>query len=48
MVLKLFSPNTLFNLIDILFKDMYEDYQLVEQTETNELDGIVFKSELGS
>ena len=36
MVLKLFSPHTLFALVDILFKDMYEDYKLVENTEMND------------
>ena len=36
MVLKLFSPHTLFALVDILFKDMYEDYKLVENTELND------------
>jgi hypothetical protein len=31
MVLKMFSKQTIFSLVDILFKDMYEDSKLVEE-----------------
>ena len=30
MVLKMFSQQSIFSLVDILFKDMYEDFKLIE------------------
>ena len=33
MVLELFSQQTIYNLIDILFKDMAEDYKMLQDNE---------------
>mmetsp|Transcript_483 Transcript_483/g.485 ORF Transcript_483/g.485 Transcript_483/m.485 type:complete len:82 (+) Transcript_483:365-610(+) len=32
LVLKLFSRQSIFSLVDVLFKDMKEDYKLIEAT----------------
>ena len=36
MVLKLFSKQSIFSLVDILFKDMKEDYKLIEMESSEE------------
>jgi hypothetical protein len=36
MLLKVFSKQSIFSLVDILFKDMKEDYKLIEKEEINE------------
>jgi len=36
MVLQMFSQQSIFSLVDILFKDMYEDFKLIEPPDSNE------------
>lgn len=38
MVLNMFSKKSVFSLVDILFKDMYEDFRLIEGDSDDEDD----------
>ena len=42
MVLKMFSQQSIFSLVDILFKDMYEDFKLIEPEKEDSDDEAAF------